>query len=408
MKTEESWAKIPPKPPTAARKVKWVLIPVILTLLLVVSGYWVVPAVRQAQAGGGNAITGQTHILPRVEKITLVAAGDILMHNTQIWSGRQADGSYAFDFFGPVKDLIAEGDYASAGLETVLGGPDGGYTGYPLFNSPDAVADMLKNSGFDLVVTANNHSLDRGAKGAVRTVEVLQGKGLDTTGTYKSPDKPLLIKEIRGVRVGYLAYTYGTNGIPLPPDQPYLVNLLDKDRVLSDIQALRPQVDILVLALHWGIEYNPKVTKEQQILAREFLQAGTDVILGSHPHVLEPMEVIQDGDKHKVVIYSMGNFIGDQHGLERNSGVILKLQFEKNMESGRTELFDISFIPTFSHGYRDHGKRKFRVVAVEDAIAKVRAGQEPYLQANDLPDLEQVLKQTRSLLGEGFSRVPGE
>ncbi|MHB1404877.1 MAG: CapA family protein [Desulfitobacteriaceae bacterium] len=421
MKTKESWAQRTSKP----RKAIWkVLIPGIL-LMLVISGYWALPAVRQAQAGskgqfqaGGQAPAAeavtpaqgrsqaQAEALPRVEKITLTAAGDILMHNTQIWSGYQADGTYAFDFFEPVKDLIGEGDYSSTDLEAVLGGPEGGYTGYPLFNSPDAVADTLKNAGFDLVFTANNHILDRGAKGALRTLQVLQGRGLDTTGSFKSQDKPLLIKEIRGVKVGYLAYTYATNGIPLPQNKPYLVNLLEKDKVLMDIKTMRPQVDILILALHWGVEYRPEPTEEQKAMAQEFLQAGADVILGSHPHVIEPMEIIKDRNKNKFVIYSLGNLIGDQHGIERNSGVILNLQFEKDFNKGTTDLCSVSYTPTYSHSYIDRGKQKFRVVAVEDAIAQVRAGEEPYLKAKDLPVLEQVLKQTRGTLGQEGNLTP--
>ncbi|MHB1653815.1 MAG: CapA family protein [Desulfitobacteriaceae bacterium] len=346
------------------------------------------------------------------ETITLMAAGDILMHNTEIWSGQQSDGSYKFDFFSSVERLIKAGDYASTNFEAPMAGPESGYTGYPVFNSPDAMADTLKNAGFNLVITANNHIMDRGVGGALRTLDVLKKAGLDTTGVYSSPEAQniLLLKEIRGVRVGYLAYTYGTNGIPVPKDRPYLVNLLDKEKVLKDIASSKSKVDILVLVLHWGEEYNTNATQEQRSLAREFMEAGADVILGSHPHVIEPMEALNIDGKNKFVIYSMGNFIGDQNGLERNSGIVLKLQFTKDFNSNQTTIDSVSYIPTFSYSYMKNGVKKFRVVPIVETIKNIQSGQEQYLKANDISTLEKALSQTRKQLGEGsdMSKKPSQ
>lgn len=341
---------------------------------------------------------------PRLETVTLVAAGDILMHNTQIWSGQQPDGTYHFDFFGPVKELLQEGDYTSTNLEAAMAGPATGYTGYPSFNSPDAIADTLKDAGFDLVVTANNHILDRGYKGALRTLDVLNQAGLDTVGAYKSQldADQFLIKSINGINIGYLAYTYGTNGIPIPEKHPYLVNLMNTEKILSDIKALRAQVDVLILVAHWGVEYRHEPTSEQKELARQFLNAGVDIILGSHPHVIEPMEIVNIDGKDKLVIYSMGNFVGHQRGPERNSGVILKFKVVKNLDSKESYLDEVTYTPTYSHSYQENGKLMFRVVPVEDTIALIKEGKDPYLKASDLPTLEEVLKQTRGLLGEEF------
>lgn len=341
---------------------------------------------------------------PRKETITLTAAGDILMHNTLIWSGEQANGSYNFDFFAPIKSLIEEGDYASTNLEAALAGPSSGYTGYPQFNSPDEVATTLKKSGFDLVVTANNHVLDRGFQGAIRSLEVLRNAGVDTLGTYKNnhESETLLIKDIRGVKVGYLAYTYGTNGLHIPQDSPYLVKLFDRSKILNDIALMRPQVDVLVLILHWGVEYSPQPSDEQKKMAREFVEAGADVILGSHPHVIEPMEVLKVGDQNKFIIYSMGNIVGDQHGIERNSGIVLKLKFTKDFSTGRISLDEATYIPTYSHAYNEQGKRKFRVVPIEQTIQAIKENRDPYLTGADIPVLEQALHQTEKQLGEGF------
>ena len=359
---------------------------------------------QERLTGGGSNQEVQSEPAHQ-ETVTLVATGDILMHNTQIWSGEQPDGTYKFDFFGSVQGLIRAGDYASTDFEAALAGPETGYTGYPLFNSPDAMATALHDAGYNLVVTANNHVLDRGVNGALRTVSVLRQAGLDTTGSFRNEKerKSWLIKDIRGIKLGYLAYTYGTNGIPVPGSYPFLVNTLDEQRVLNDIECLRPQVDILILVAHWGEEYRVQPTGEQKRLAKEFLTAGADIILGSHPHVLEPMEVMHIGDRDKFVIYSMGNFIGDQIGTERNSGIVLNIQFTKDFGTGRTSLSRVSYTPTYSQAYIEDGRRKFRVIPVADTITKVERGEDPYLSKEHLPLLQQVLDSTTKILGPGFS-----
>lgn len=336
------------------------------------------------------------------ETITLTAAGDCLMHNTQIWSGMQQDGSYSFPtFFADVEYLIKQGDYSSTNFEAPMAGADAGYSGYPIFNSPDAAAEAFANAGFDLIITANNHILDKGFDGASRTMQVLHDSDLDTVGTYLSAEdkQQFLIKDIRNVKVGYLAYSYSTNGMPVPPEHPYFFNFLDPEQILADIEALRPQVDVLVLVLHWGVEYSPQPTNEQKDLARQFLTAGADIILGSHPHVIQSMEVLKINDKDKFVIYSMGNFISHQKGLERNSGIVLKLKLTKDFDSGKTILSEVSYTPTYSHFYEANGKLNFRVVPVEKTIKKIKDGQEPFLTSEQLDDLEAVLLQTQSQLG---------
>lgn len=340
-----------------------------------------------------------------IETITLAAAGDCLMHNTQIWSGQQPDGTYNFDaFFREVQPIIAAADYCSTNFEAPMAGAAGGYTGYPVFNSPDEIAAAFKSAGFDMVVTANNHILDRGYQGALRTLQVLEQTGLDTVGVYPNQEisQQFLIKDLKGIRVGYLAYTYSTNGISVPADKSYLVNYLNRDKILVDIGKLRPQVDVLVLVLHWGVEYSPQPTQEQKDLAREFCESGADVILGSHPHVIQTMEVIPQEDRNCFVIYSMGNFISHQRGLERNSGIILQIEVSKNLTTQQTVLKKIDYIPTYSHSYYDGDRRQFRVVPIEGTIKKIEQGQEQYLGQEDILTLQTVLNHTHSQLGEGY------
>lgn len=339
-----------------------------------------------------NTSTVTDQPVKKTETITLLATGDILMHNTVIASG-DSGGSYQFDhLFAPIKNLVSQADYSIINLESALAGPETGYTGYPTFNSPDSLAQSIKATGFDMVTTANNHILDRGLNGALRTMDVLNQNGLDTIGTYSSQaekDK-YLIKDIRGVKIGFLAYGYDTNGIPLPKDKPYFYNLIEPDKILKDISALRPQVDVLVLLLHWGVEYSPYPTDQQVKLAQQFLAQGADAIIGGHPHVIQPADIINISGQKKFVIYSMGNCIGNQRGVERNSGVVIKLAYTKDFASGKTILTSYSYTPTYSHTYNQNGQRKFRVIPIPETIAAIRAGKEPYLNADSIPWLEQI------------------
>ncbi|KJR45756.1 Capsule biosynthesis protein capA [Desulfosporosinus sp. I2] len=376
----------------------------IILFLLTISGCSTVPTLSSSPLSPSKVTIAPQEPLTtpesqphHTEELTLVATGDILMHNTQIWGGEQLDGSYNFDsFFSPVAHLIKAGDYASTNFEAPMAGPDSGYTGYPLFNSPDAIAETFKKSGFDLIVTANNHILDRGYEGAIRTLKVLQNASLDTQGCFSSLEAQStpLIKTIRGINVGYIAYTYGVNGIPIPNNAPYLVNIMDHDKIIADIDTLRPMVDVLVLVLHWGEEYRQHPTEQQKELAQKFLEAGADVILGSHPHVIEPMEVKKINGQNKFVIYSMGNFISAQNGLERNSGLVLNLKFSKDFDSKITKLTNVSYVATYSHSYYSNGKLLYRVVPITETIQKIKDETEPFLTTKDLPILEQALKET--------------
>lgn len=340
----------------------------------------------------------------KTETISLMATGDILMHNTVVWSGDN-NGQYSYDhLFAPVKSLIQKADIASVNLESPIAGPEGGYPGYPLFNSPDELATSLKNSAFDVVITANNHCMDRGLKGGLRTLDILRKSGLDTTGTFKSPTEAntFLIKDIRGVKIAYLAYTYGTNGIPLPQNEPYFCNILDQEKIIADIHKLRSQVDVLVLVLHWGVEYSPLPTQKQEQLAQSFFKEGADLILGSHPHVIQPMEIMNIDGKDKLVVYSMGNSVGHQRGIERNSGVIMKVEFSKNFVTGETIMTKADYTPTFSHPYYLNGKQMFRMIDIGETLNAIHNGTEPYLNEDSVPLLEKVLENTSKQMGKPF------
>ncbi|MDO4540274.1 MAG: CapA family protein [Syntrophomonadaceae bacterium] len=338
---------------------------------------------------------------PTDESITILGTGDILMHNNVIASGSDGSGGYDFNhLYEPIKLYIESADHASACLECALAGAESGYTGYPQFNSPDELATALKNAGFDLINTAGNHCMDRGLAGGLRTLQVLQDAGLDTIGTNASAEAKATpyIREINGFKLAYLAYSYSTNGIPIPASAPWYFNDLDKDQVLEDISAVREQADLVILLLHWGVEYSPYPTEEQTQWARDFFAAGADLILGSHPHVIQPAEIISVDGKDKLVIYSMGNSIGSQNGIERNSGVMVTAEFTRDGADGAIALSGYEFIPTYIHRYNASGKQLFRALPITTTIAAIENGGETILTADDIPLLESVYTATMDTL----------
>jgi len=349
---------------------------------------------------------------PVKTEIVLAAVGDIMMHNTQINAGRtQTAGEYDFShFLRDISPYLATADLAVANLETTLAGAEKKYTGYPMFNSPDSLATALREAGFDIVTTANNHSLDRYEAGLRRTLDVLDEHGLAHTGTFRSPEErdAALLIETAGIKVAFLAYTYGTNGIPRPADKPYLVNLTDEALMLADAAAAQAAgADIVVICLHFGTEYTNAPSSDQKELVRKLIGAGADIILGSHPHVLQPYEKISaptaDGQtRDGWVVYSLGNFISGQTGLRKEAGVIYYFRITK--DAGATTVDRVSYLPTWTHRYLENGRQQYRVVAVEKAVADYEAGRDSRLNQSAYMNLSKVWENTTGLLGEGLER----
>lgn len=330
----------------------------------------------------------------------LLAVGDIMMHGYQIIAGYNKEtDTYNFDhFFSHVKDILAEGDWVIANLETTTAGKEQKFTGYPMFNAPVEIIDALKEAGFNIVTHANNHTMDRYELGVIRTRDALEERGLYTTGTARSPEEreQILLVEKNGITLAVLAYTYGTNGIPIPQGKDYLVNLIDEERIIEDIEmAKKLNADVVAVSLHFGIEYQLNPNKEQIELAHNLIEAGADIILGSHPHVVQPYEVIEVQDEQGnvrkgVIIYSMGNFISAQVGVERNLGLIFGLTIRKQMPEGTIEIDEITTIPTWVHRYKSGGKDQFRVLPIEQVLAQQ---EDELLTSQDYKNLEKYLRQ---------------
>ena len=243
---------------------------------------------------------------------TLTGLGDAMCHNTQ-YKDAYANGTYDFNYvFENVKDVMSKDDLTIGNLETTFAGAQVGYSGYPTFNTPDAMGEALKNAGVDVLSTANNHCLDKGFKGLSRTLDVLDQLGIDHAGTSRTPEEQakVLIKDVNGIKVAILSFTYGTNGINPPSDKGYCVNYIDKNFIKGRIDVAKSEgAEIVIACMHWGIEYQTKQNAEQEKLANLLFTNGVDVILGSHPHVLQPMEKRQvtllDGTTKDDIAFTM-------------------------------------------------------------------------------------------------------
>ena len=242
--------------------------------------------------------------------LTLIMVGDVLLHDPVEDAARDADGNYNFDFlFEETKDEIAAADIAIANQEVMIGGEELGVSGYPAFNAPYEIGDALTNAGFDVICHGTNHALDKGGAGIQNALTYWKEQHPEMViagiNASRKEQNTIDIVEAKGMRIAILNYTYGTNGIPLPSDMPYAVNLLEEQQVISDLEAAEEQADFTVVCPHWGIEYELEETAEQQRWAKLMVEHGADLIIGTHPHVIEPYEEV-DGVP---VYYSLGNFI---------------------------------------------------------------------------------------------------
>jgi poly-gamma-glutamate synthesis protein (capsule biosynthesis protein) len=305
-------------------------------------------------------------LFPSAPKVEIVFAGDAMQHQAQLDAAVRRDGSYDYsDCFKALKPYISEADYAVVNLETPIG--TGNYTGYPCFNAPPSYVDALADAGFDLFLTANNHTLDRRDAGLVKTIDALDKRLLAHLGTYRNRaerDSVLpMLKSIGGIDVAFLNYTYGTNGIPV--QGKVVVDYIDTDRMKSDIQRARNAgAEIVTVCIHWGVEYQLLPTQTQKSIADKLVDAGVDVIIGGHPHVIQPMEMRRNSEGRNVLlVYSLGNFISNMKTRDTRGGAIVKVTLERDHD-GKACVSDANYSLVFTEPAE--GGRNFRVVPVED------------------------------------------
>lgn len=327
---------------------------------------------------------------PAPTTATLAVCGDAMSHmpvTNDAWDGEKYD--YVRVMSG-AKSRVEAADYAVVNLETTFaGGPK--YSGYPAFNSPDGMAQGLKDLGFDLCLTANNHSLDKGWSGLSRTLDVLDETGLAHVGTSRSQeerDANLVVADVGGISVAFLGYTYGTNGIPVPKDHPYCINVfntdylsglreLDRDRLAADLeQAKAADADLIAVMIHWGVEYQTKQNAYQEEVADFLFANGADIILGGHSHVPQPMELraLEDG-RQGFVCYSLGNFISSQNDEYTDTTAVLTLELTRDNETGETQVTGYSYAPMYMLDREAGAKPRFQLLDVYEALASGEAGE---------------------------------
>lgn len=300
------------------------------------------------------------------DTLRLLFTGDIMGHTPQIKSAEYEPGKYDYTHcFRFIKNELAAPDLSVGNLELTLPGK-GPYTGYPMFRSPDALADALSDAGIDLMVTANNHSNDGRGAGVINTIETLRQKGFLQTGTFKNKQErdlfyPLIVYK-NNFKLAFLNYTYGTNGVPT--DAPTIVNLIDTAQIAIDIaEAKARKPHCIIAVIHWGLEYQLTENAEQRALAKFMARKGVDLIVGMHPHVVQPIKTETANGQNIPVFYSLGNFISNQQQPHTDGGIMAQIELVKPKGAPNATIQRYGYTPIWRYIHKTpDGKSKFYVI----------------------------------------------
>lgn len=406
-----------------------VLVIVVLCALLIFLGLRHDAA--PAQGGNSPQEENQTQQTAVQEPITatLAVCGDIMSHTPQTNDAYDAaTDSYSYlPCFQYVRPWIESADYAVANFETTLNGPP--YSGYPQFCAPDALAYGVQAIGFDLVTTANNHCMDKGYNGLVRTLDTLDAAGLKHVGTYRTQEefdanKGVVVADVGGISVAFLGYTYGTNGIPVAQDKDFSLNRFNTDYqaecVTLDQEKLKNELayaeslnaDLIAVMIHWGIEYQTTQNDYQNQVADFLISNGADLILGSHSHVPQPMGTrtvtLDDGTTRSgFVCYSLGNFVSNQSPATVNvnytdTTAVLNLELTKNFETNETTVSNVNYVPLLVLNRGSGVQDQYLILDVNAAMAEYQAGNKTLVTDAVYSKLEYALKGCHTILGEEY------
>lgn len=284
-----------------------------------------------------NSKIGSSQSLTIVEEVPteyearLFMVGDALIHSSIYQDAKNSDGSYDFrSMLELIKPIALKYDLKYYNQETILGGATLGYSNYPRFNSPQEVGDAFIDAGFNLVSLATNHTMDKGEIGVINSVNYWNSKeGVVYSGQWLSQEErdKISVYEVNGIKYAFFSYTTWTNGLNTPVGKEYLNNVYSDEKAKADIDKVRDLVDVIIVAMHWGTEYSHGVSQSQTNIANYLSSLGVNLIIGAHPHVVEPVEYINNGKT--LVIYSLGNFISDQVGIERLTGLMMEVTIKK-------------------------------------------------------------------------------
>lgn len=320
------------------------------------------------------------------QTVTLLFAGDAMQHQSQLDAAKTSQGYDYSSYFAQIQDRVKAADIAVVNLETTL--PGRGYTGYPCFGSPDAYARALQDAGFDVFLTANNHSLDRGKRGLERTIAVLDSIRVKHLGTYIDQDKkdlyyPLMMIK-KGIRIVLLNYTYGTNGLVV--QAPNIINLIDKKQMLNDIRlAKMMNADVIIANVHWGLEYKLSPSTEQKELAQFLIKNGVRLVIGSHPHVVQPIDIQRKNNSiDNVIVYSLGNFVSGMKGNNVGGGAMVEITISKDKNKA-LHIDDCLYSLVWVNKSLKDGKIRFELIPVDkhqNDEGQLKLGDKSYSEMN--------------------------
>ena len=348
-----------------------VIIAVVVVIALAVSGHITKNKDKlEPTASQSEFVQNQSTVIPDT-KVNIVAVGDNLIHNTLIAAGEQEDGTRDYNsFYENIKPYIKAADMAVIDNETLLGGSAFEYSGYPCFNTPWEVGEAAINAGFDVFTCATNHVLDmQKFTGVAQELEFFSNHPEVTyVGINASEEEynTIKYKEVNGIKFALLNYTYGTNGISLPEDKPWCVNMLEEDKVVSDIKMARENADVVIFFPHWGTENSYEVNDDQKHYVELCSRLGVDIVIGGHPHVLQPVEWVtnEQTGKKMIVYYSLGNFISHQINLNQMCGGMAEITVER--VNGEVQITSAKLAPVIDF-YEKSGKGfRFSVYRLSD------------------------------------------
>lgn len=300
---------------------------------------------------------------------TFAGVGDNLIHQAIFSQYEMGDIDYDFkEDYALMKPYIEAADLSFINQETICAGEAFGLSHYPQFNGPTQILDAVADTGFDWLAASSNHSLDKGSDALLAELNYLHENypDISVTGAYRNEEESnqYIVREVNGIKVGLLGYTYGLNGIPLPEDMPWLVELINEDQIQKDMEALSKISDVQIVSMHWGTEYHTEIEAEQQALAQKMNEWGVEVIIGTHPHVIKPAEIIQGEKQDTLCYYSLGNFLSAQDTNEGMVGGMASFTLQYDFDTQETSFKDVKFTPTVM--YYDPAFTTFKVMTIHD------------------------------------------
>jgi len=336
------------------------------------------------------------------DEISLLFIGDFMGHMDQIKAAYNKETkTYEYDScFSKIKPILSDADVTIGNVEVTLGVKP--YSGYPQFSSPPSYAAAIKRAGVDALTTANNHSCDKGRKGVERTIKILDSLNIPHTGTYintvEKTKNPAYIINKNNFKIAVINYTYGTNSIE--PTPPNVVNYLEKNVISKDVKFIKNviQPDEIIAFLHWGDQYKNLPNIDQKDMFTHFKSLGVNIVIGAHPHVLQPMEWRKKdllNTKENLVVYSLGNFVSHQRTFPRDGGAVFKLSLQKD-SLNNVNIKDAKYCLTWVHEPVVNGKKEYYVLPANEYSSKP----EFFNQKNDYSKMMRFIKHARTLLGE--------